>query len=215
MAAAFAAVVFAGWAAAEPAAPKPDADGFYSLFDGKTLDGWKVGKNAEMFKIKDGTIMTDGPGPAHLFYEGPVNNHDFKNFHLKAEVLCQPNSNSGIYFHTTFQEQGFPDKGFEAQVNNTHKDRRKTASLYMVKDVMDNSPAQDGKWFLYEIIVKGNQITLKIDGKAITEYTVGPDYKTPPKMPGRVLDHGTIALQGHDPGSKVQFKNIMIKPLAD
>ncbi len=201
-------------AADAPAAqqPKPDADGFYSLFDGKTLDGWKIGGAPETFKVQDGTIVANGP-VSHLFYEGPVHNHDFKNFHLKAEVMTQPNSNSGIYFHTAFQDKGFPNKGFEAQVNNTHKDPRKTGSLYMVKDVMNNSPAQDNKWFLYEIIVKDNHITLKVDGKDVMDTTLGADYKPPAKMPGRVLDHGTIALQGHDPGSKVQFKNILIKPL--
>ncbi|TMI85786.1 MAG: DUF1080 domain-containing protein, partial [Bacteroidetes bacterium] len=32
---------------------------------------------------------------------------------------------------------------------------------------------------------------------------------------GRVLSRGTFALQGHDPNSKVYFKNIMVRPLPD
>ena len=113
-------------------APKPDKDGFYQLFDGKSLDGWKVGTNAATFKVEDGLLVANGKGPAHLFYVGPVNNHDFKNFHLKAEVKTFPKANSGIYFHTEYQETNWPSKGFEAQVNATHSDRKKTGGLYSV-----------------------------------------------------------------------------------
>ncbi|MDB5323534.1 MAG: hypothetical protein JWN40_5165 [Phycisphaerales bacterium] len=193
--------------------PQPDADGFYPLFDGKTLDGWKVGKNPETFKVEDGVVVVNGKGPAHLFYEGPVNNHDFKNFHLKAVVKTFPKANSGIYFHTTYQEANWPDKGFESQVNATHTDRKKTGGLYNVKDVMDNAPNKDGEWFLYEVIVEGKKVTLKVDGKVTTEWEQPDGWKGPEKMPGRVLDHGTIALQGHDPGSKVLYKSVAIKPL--
>jgi hypothetical protein len=193
--------------------PAPDADGFYQLFDGKTFDGWKVGANPETFKVEDGVIVVNGKGPAHLFYEGPVNNHDFKNFHLKAVVKTFPHANSGIYFHTEYQEKGWPDKGFEAQVNATHTDPKKTGGLYNVKDVMNNAPNKDGQWFTYEIIVEGKHVTLKIDGKTTCDWTQPDDWKGPEKMPGRVLDHGTIALQGHDPGSKVMYKSVAIKPL--
>ena len=199
--------------AEEKAAPQPDKDGFYSLFDGKTLDGWKVGKNAETFKVEDGMICAHGE-TAHLFYEGPVANHDFKNFHLKAEVRTEPNSNSGIYFHTTYQEASWPKKGFECQVNNTFvKDPRKTGGLYGVKDVMNTSPVPDHEWFLYEILVEGNHVVIKINGKTTTDWTQPEGFEPPKGMEGRKIDHGTIALQGHDPGSKVCYRNIMIKPL--
>lgn len=194
-------------------APKPDKDGFYQLFDGKTLDGWKASENPATFKVEDGLIVVNG-NRAHLFYEGPVNDHDFKNFHLKAEVKTMPNSNSGIYFHTKYQEKGWPDKGFECQVNNTYaKDPKKTGGLYSVKDVMNTAPVGDNEWFTYDIIVEGNKVTLKINGKTTTEWEQPEGYKGPQGSPGRVLDHGTIALQGHDPGSKVMYKSVAIKPL--
>jgi hypothetical protein len=193
--------------------PKPDKDGFFQLFDGKTLDGWKVGTNAETFKVEDGMLIANGKGPAHLFYVGPVNNHDFKNFHLRAEVKTFPKANSGIYFHTQYQEKGWPDKGFEAQVNATHTDRKKTGGLYNVQDVMDNAPNKDGEWFVYEVIVQDKHITLKVDGKTTADWTQPDDWKGPQGAPGRVVDHGTIAIQGHDPGSKVMYRSIAIKPL--
>ena len=70
-----------------------------SLFDGKTLNGWKVGANAETFRVENGAIVANG-NTAHLFYDGPVMNHQFKNFELKSQVLTFPGSNSGIYFQT-------------------------------------------------------------------------------------------------------------------
>ena len=82
------------------AADKPDPEqGWTSLFDGKTLNGWKVGKNAESFKVQDGMIVVNGQ-VAHLFYDGPVANHDFKNFDFKADIMTFPSANSGVYFHT-------------------------------------------------------------------------------------------------------------------
>jgi hypothetical protein len=191
-------------------AAEPEAgDGWISLFDGKTLDGWKVGKNADSFKVQDGMIVVNGL-VSHLFYEGPVRNHDFKNFALKADIMTFPSANSGVYFHTQYQESGFPKKGFEVQVNNSHKDPKRTAGLYNVKDVFE-VPSKDNVWFTMEIIVEGKHIVTKIDGKTMVDYTEPDDWKNR----DRRVDHGTFALQGHDPGSKVYYKNILVKPLPD
>ncbi|HSI34334.1 MAG: DUF1080 domain-containing protein [Phycisphaerae bacterium] len=217
---AFATVVAVALSAAvaedQKAAPQADKDGFFQLFNGKDLDGWKAAENPDSFKVQDGVLVVNGPR-AHLFYAGPVNKADFKNFHLRAVVQTFPNSNSGIYFHTQFQEKNWPDKGFECQVNNTYaKDRKKTGGLYSVKDVMDTAPAKDGEWFTYEIIVTGKKVVIKINDMVTTEWEQPADWKGPnEKMGGRVLDHGTVAIQGHDPGSKVMYKSIAIKPLAD
>src|SRR5689334_8528596 len=83
-----------------------------SLFDGKTLNGWRVGANANTFKVENGTIVANGE-TAHLFYEGPVMDHNFRNFEFKTQVMTTPGSNSGIYFHTAYQESGWPAKGYE------------------------------------------------------------------------------------------------------
>jgi hypothetical protein len=94
------------------AAIQPAQDGWISLFDGKSLDGWKVGNNAATFSIENGAIVANGP-VAHLFYDGDVKYHQFKNFEFKAEVMTTPGSNSGIYFHTEYQERSWPKKGYE------------------------------------------------------------------------------------------------------
>jgi hypothetical protein len=182
-------------------------DGFVSLFDGKSLDGWKINENPASLKLEDGCLVVHGER-AHVFYDGAVANHDFKNFHFKAEVMTAKNANSGIYFHTKFQNDGWPGKGYEAQVNNTQGDPKKTGGLYNVKDNF-TAPVQDDVWFLYEIIVNGKNIVVKIDGKVITDYTEPADLN----RPERQLSSGTFAIQCHDPGSKVKYKNIQVKVL--
>lgn len=191
-------------------------DGWISLFNGKDLTGWKIGGDQSSFRVTDGAIVANGP-PAHAFYDGPVNQHDFKNFELKVDVMPAPNSNGGIYFHTEFQTSGFPSKGFEVQVNNTYsRDPVKSGSLYHVKDVGASDIeglTSDNKWFTEHIVVQGNTVVIDIDGKELVRWTQPADWNGGREGPGRVIGHGTFALQGHDPNSTVHYKNIVVRPL--
>jgi len=183
------------------------------IFDGKSLDGWKANENPDTFKVENGAIVVNGPR-SHLFYVGSVMNHNFKNFEWKADVMTTQGSNSGMYFHTEFQEKGWPAKGYEVQVNNTHGDPKKTGGLYSIKDVFQ-APAKDDEWFTQHIIVQGKHVIVKVNGKTLTDYTEPENPERPKDMAGRLISSGTIALQGHDPKSKVFYKNIMIKALPD
>jgi hypothetical protein len=186
-----------------------DETGFVSLFDGKSMNGWKVNENQTSWAVKDGMLVCQGER-SHIFYVG--DDKPFKNFHFKAEVMTEPNSNAGIYFHTKYQESGWPKYGFECQVNLSYKsDPRKTSSLYAVKDVLEPA-AKDNEWYLQEIIVVGKKITLKVNGKTQVEYIEPDDQKAGSDFT-RKLDEGTFALQAHDPGSKVYFRNIRVKRL--
>jgi hypothetical protein len=184
-------------------------EGWTSLFDGKTLDGWKASENTESWHVEDGKLVCDGPR-SHLFYVGEL--APFDDFEFKAQVMTKPGSNSGIYIHTGYQDEGWPKKGYEIQVNNTHKDPKKTAGLYGVSDVFE-APAKDNEWFEIHITVRGKQITTAVDGKQLVNYTE-PDDKQP-EAGGfdRVLSQGTIALQAHDPNSTVYYKNLQVKKL--
>jgi len=186
--------------------PKKASDGWIQLFNGKDLTGWTANENKKSCKVEDGKIVLFGPR-SHLYYTGKVNGGAFKDFELKLEIMTMKGSNSGVYFHTKFQERGWPSTGYEAQVNNTHGDPKKTGGLYAVKDNF-KAPAKDGEWFEYHIIVKGKSIELKVDGKSITKYTEPADLK----RPSRQLDKGTFALQAHDPKSKVLYRSIKVKP---
>ena len=199
--------------------PLPDnaSDGWVALFDGTDgLEGWKASENQGTFSVEDGELIVHGKR-SHLFYTGPVCNANFKDFEFQAQVMTSPKANSGIYFHTEYQETGWPDKGYECQVNTTHSDRKKTGGLYAVKDVLDDAPSEDGKWFHYYIKVQGKHIIIKIDGKTTVDYTEPANVEKEgyPGMPGRKVSSGTFAIQGHDPGSVVHYRNIMVKPLPE
>ena len=180
-----------------------------SLFDGKTLNGWKVGENASSFKVEDGAIVVNGQR-GHLFYDGKIGEHNFKNFEFKAQVMTTQGSNSGIYIHSQYQEGGWPSKGYEIQVNNSHTDWKRTGSLYDIQDVKEVY-VQDNVWYTEQVIVQGKHIITKINDKIVVDY-IEPDQID---RKDRKLSSGTFALQAHDPKSKVYFKNIMVKQLPD
>ncbi len=184
-----------------------------SLFDGKSLTDWKVGENASSFTVENGTIVANGP-VAHLFYNGNINNQNFKNFEFKADVMTTPGSNAGIYFHTTYQEKSWPAKGYEVQVNNSHTDWRRTGSLYAIEDVREVF-VKDNEWYTEYIMVQGKRVVIKINDKTVVDYTEPADLKRAAGQEGRLISNGTFALQAHDPKSKVYFKNIMVKTLPD
>ena len=185
--------------------------GWQLLFDGKTLNGWKSSENPGVFTVQDGILVVFGKR-SHLFYTGPVNKADFKNFELSLDIKTFPKANSGVYIHTEYQETGWPDKGYEVQVNNTHKDVKKGAGLYAIKDNLE-APAKDGEWYTMVIKVEGKRIQTFVNGRQIVDFTEPTPAAPPPKMAGRKLSHGTFAIQGHDPESKVMYKNIKVRVL--
>jgi hypothetical protein len=188
-------------------------DGFVSMFNGKDLSGWKAAtETPDVFSVEDGKIKVNG-GRCHLFYMGPNGDANFKNFEMKAKVMTMPGANSGIYFHTKYQDKDWPAQGFECQVNATHKDPKKTGSLYNIVNVMDVAPNKDNEWFDYEIRVEGKHVVLKVNGKVTVDWTQPEDYTPPKGMPGRFIQEGTIALQGHDPKSVSYYKDLFIRPL--
>lgn len=184
-------------------------EGFIPLMDGKTFNGWKTQtQNADTWKIEEGAFVTKG-NMCHLFYVGEEK--PFKNFELKVDVKTEAGSNGGIYFHTQYQERGWPRAGFESQVNNSHTDWIKTGSLYGLVNV-SQSLAQDWQWWTQHIIVQGNRVTVKVNDKIVLEY-----HEPPGAQPGRAfsrkISEGTFALQAHDPKSVIYYKNIRVRRL--
>jgi hypothetical protein len=189
-------------------------DGWISLFDGGTLAGWRAAENPASFKVVDGSIAADGPR-AHLFYVGRGGPADFKNFEFSAQVLSRPGANSGIFFHTEFQNEGWPAKGFEVQINNTasqqgdYLELKRTGSLYGIRNQY-KATVRDDEWFTMHITVRGKNIQIRVNDTLLVDY-VEPEE---PITPNRIA-HGAFALQCHDPGSKVFFRNLRVRPLPE
>lgn len=183
------------------------------LFDGKDMSGWKANENPDAFFIEDGAIKVTGERN-HLFYVGtdakPYT--PYKNFIFECELMTRPNSNSGLYIHTQFQNDGWPKNGYEIQINNSHADYKRTGSIYDVQNVENDSPAKDDEWFKYTVVVQDRCIVILVNDRIVNAYTE-PAGKEPGEDFTRVLSEGTFAFQAHDPGSVVFIKNVRVKRL--
>lgn len=207
-----------GLAAVAPFGISAETGDWLDLFDGKSLNGWRPSENKNSWRVVDGALTADGPR-SHLFYTGPVNQADFRNFELEVELTTQPDCNSGVYFHTAYQETGFPEKGFEVQINNTARgdggylERKKTGSLYGIRN-MYKQLVPDGKPFRMRVAVRGKNVQIRVNDELLVDY-VEP---SPPVIPEggermRFLDHGTFALQCHNDGSRAAYRRVRVRPL--
>lgn len=183
--------------------------GWIQLFDGKSLGDWKPNERPESWSVKEGCIIANGER-SHLFYMGKEN--QFENFHLRVELKADPNSNSGIYFHTKWQDEGWPKCGYECQVNVSHGDPVKSGSLYntvkIFKEEIAKAGLKDNAWWTQEIMVLGKHVVVKLNGKTVVDYTE-PDQKKGTVKLGR----GIFALQAHDRVSKVYYRKIEVMRL--
>jgi hypothetical protein len=202
------------------ATPPVLAQDWIALQDGKTMAGWKAAERPEAWVLEEGAFVSHGER-AHLFYVGKVAKHDFKNFEFYADVMTSPGANSGIYVHTKWQGPGFPDAGYELQVINSNPPAEKmngyiehkmTGSVYAVRNNW-KAPVADNEWFSYRIRVIGKTIQTFINDQLICEYAEPDHAFRPSDKKGRLLGSGTFALQAHDPGSVVKYKNIKVKIL--
>jgi hypothetical protein len=131
---------------------------------------------------------------------------------LRVEARINDGGNSGLFFRAPFgpiwpESDPSVPLGYEAQINSTHGDPNKTGSLYDAPEgaivSVTESPVPPGKWFTQEVIVQGNRIIIKINGKTLTDYT---DEKKRYKS-------GHLALQQHNPQTVVEFRKIEIQEL--
>lgn len=169
--------------------------GWIKMFDGKTLNGWKANETPESWTVKDGAIVGDGE-KSHLFYM----KEECGNCEFKAEVKISDKGNSGMYFRTAWGP-GFP-KGYEAQVNSTHTDWKRTGSLYNFVDIKEQLVPPD-TWFTQHIIADGNHIIIKVNDKTVVDTVESKNTYT----------SGYFALQQHNKGSVVMYRNLMYRKL--
>jgi Domain of Unknown Function (DUF1080) len=195
----------------------PAADpGFHSLFDGKTLSGWKlVGGHGPGYVVQDGRIVCPADGGGNLFTE-----KEFANFVLRFEFLLAPGANNGIGIRAPYEGDA-AYKGMEIQILDDGDDvyKGKIRPEQYHGSVYDLIPARTGfrkpvgEWNQEEITANGRQITVKLNGVIILDANL--DIVKEPKLlekhPGAARTSGHIGFLGH--GSHVEFRNIQIKEL--
>lgn len=195
------------------------AEGWELLFDGQSLNGWKASEAPDSFFVEDGTLVAHGPR-SHLYYMGPVQNGEFTDFEFSAEIRTRPGSNSGVYFHSRWQPDGWPATGYEVQINNSDppgspppSNPSRSGGLWGVADSV-SATVPDEEWFTLFIRVEGKRILTMVNDQVVADYTEPANATRHGSLAGRLLSSGTFALQAADPDSFVQFRSIKARPLS-
>lgn len=163
-----------------------------SLFNGKDLTGWTFHGKAT-WSVQDGVLVGEG-GMGHIYTDA-----NCSDFEVKGDFRVSEKGNSGFYFRANppaDNPDAFP-RGYEAQICNSQdsytgwlwkpgKPTGKAAELL----------TKDGEWFTYHIKAVGPHIQFWINDKLVMTYD-DSDYKT-----------GHFAIQGHNPGMKIEAKNL-------
>ena len=177
----------------QPLPEKPNAVGWFELFDGKTLSGWTA-PNPGHWEMKDGIVIGQGPR-SHLFSPFVYTNLEFR-----AQVRLNHSGNSGMYIRAALGK-GWPH-GYEAQVENTSPDPQRTGSLYGFHKVGEQL-VPDDTWWYQHVIAIGNRIIIKVNDKIVTDF-IDEKY---------TYRSGHLALQQHNDGSVVEFRHVIAKRL--
>jgi hypothetical protein len=181
-----------------PKVPKTEPEGWTPLFDGSSLDGWRISDDGN-WSVEDGVIIGQGK-TSHLFSP----RGDYTNLEVRGRFKISDGGNSGFYFRTTFGP-GWP-AGYEAQINSTFSDPQKTGSLYAIVPNGTTLVPPD-TWFDYRVRCvdepAGVHVTIWVDG------VVFVDHVDAEKKHAR----GHIAIQQHHEGSVIEAKDLWIREL--
>jgi hypothetical protein len=182
-------------------------EGWISLFDGTTLSGWTMGggkAGTSKWEVVDGAIV--GSGTASMLYSPKGK---YKNFRFRAEIKINDHGNSGLYFRSPTSDGDF-SKGYEAQIDSTHRDPIRTGSIYGFLHIYKQLVPPD-TWFTYEVEcvdkewrgLKVPHIKVSVNGELLFQFIERT----------KAWDKGYFAFQQHDPGSKVEIRKIEVKEL--
>lgn len=182
--------------AGKPTPLVPNKDGWIQLFDGKTLSGWMT-FDPHAWSINEKGELVGVGNRSHLFSP-----NTYRNMEYRATVKLNHKGNSGMYFRAQLGE-GWP-KGYESQVENTSSDPQRTGSLYNFVKIGEQL-IEDDTWWTQHVIAIGNRIIIKVNDKIVVDYVDEKNTHT----------EGHLAVQQHDPGSVVHYKNVEVRPLPD
>ncbi len=198
-------------------APASGAEpGFISLFDGKTLDGWKlIGKTGDGYYVRNGTIVCPPGGGGNLLSE-----KKYADFILRFEFKLEEGSNNGLAIRSPLQATNLAYEGMELQIiDNAAKRYRdihpwqKHGSLYHVFGAKTGFLKPAGEWNSQEVVVEGRRVKVILNSHLILDADL--DAVTDPAIraqhPGLQRTSGHIGFLGHD--EPIEFRNIRIKVL--
>lgn len=186
--------------------------GLSSLLAGPELSGWKIfpGKASRFERTPDGAVRITG-GPGQLETEGT-----WADFVLQLQVRVNGEGlNSGIFFRNIPGEFW---QGYESQIHNgmeegdpTRPADFGTGGIYR-RQPARRALARDREWFSKTVVASGPHFAVWVEGFPVTVWTDTRPPHTNPRQ-GLRLAAGSIALQGHDPTTDLEFRAMRIAGL--
>lgn len=207
--------LFLAFCATAQAARLKESD-FKPLFNGKTLDGWKlIGGKGPGYVVKDGVLVCPANGGGDLMTE-----KEYSDFVLRMDFKLSPGGNNGLAFRSPMQEGQMAYIGNEIQIlddyspqYNNLKPGQGCASLYRIFPAKQGALKKAGEWNSYEVHAIGRDIKVFLNGILVTSGNLNDvrDAETLRRHPGMLRERGHIGLLGH--ASHVEFRNIRIHEL--
>jgi hypothetical protein len=175
--------------------PLPGGEGWRPLFNGRDLEGWRTQGDAQ-WTVQDGILTVNGEGMTERAALRTL--EEFDDFELRLSARIHPGSNSGVFFRCAGDDP-WP-RSYEAQIDN--RDPRQFTGAIWDQTPASELRSMDDCWFMMHITAVGPRVTVAVNGKVVVDYE-SQRHEAFPK--------GWISLQGHDPKSVVDFKDIEIR----
>jgi hypothetical protein len=209
-------LTFAIEAMAQEKPGNTDEKGFVTLFDGRTLNGWKLVRGrGPGYVVKDGVLICPLEGGGNLYTE-----KEYANFIFRFEFRTEPGGNNGVGIRAPLEGDA-AYQGMEIQIldDGHEKYKGKIKSEQHHGSIYDVIPARTGflrpagEWNEEEIMADGNRIRVTLNGVIIldADLNIVREETVLKKHPGLKRKSGHIGFLGH--GSLVEFRNIRIKTL--
>lgn len=193
-------------------------EGFVSLFDGESLNGWLLvyKKNSGRgYLVENDTIICPRDGGGNL-----LTMKEYANFVLRLDFRMEPGGNNGIGIRAPISGD-VAYAGMEIQIlDHDHpryagwlKPWQKHGSIYNVIPAKTGFLRPAGQWNEQEITANGSRITIKLNGHVIVDSDLNDvtDPEVLKKHPGIKRTKGRIGFLGH--GTRVEFRDIRLKEL--
>ena len=213
----FSLLILAAFAPAFAEDKKPSEEGFVSLFDGKTLNGWSGAKDA--YKVEDAAIVCVTGTAGNLLTE-----KEYADFIIRFEFKLTDGANNGLGIRCPNVAKGnLHLEGTELQILDNTAEKYKTLQPYQYHgSVYGIQPAKRehlkplGEWNSQEVTAQGRKIKIVLNGEVLVDCDLDEVTKNgtmdKAEHPGLKRTSGHIGFLGH--GDRVDFRNIRIKDLA-
>jgi hypothetical protein len=174
--------------------PAEAAEGWIQLFDGESLFGW-TSDGAAKWKAGNGLLISDSGAAGYL-----RTNMAFADFLLKCEFRTSAGGGSGSRIYLRWEKHGKPaENGYELPIDD-HDAAYPAGSLLGILKANSAAP-KPGEWRSLDVLANADHFIVRLDGAMVLDGK-DPRFQT-----------GYIRLQS-SPGSRVEFRNLRLKPLA-